>query len=194
MLFGIRRIWAAVYFDHLSGPILQQKGLEVKYSEVIVAEPRIHIVLVEPEIPQNTGNIGRTCVGLGARLHLVGDLGFSLDQRELKRAGLDYWPSLDWRRNKSWESILSTLPSDSDLSFFSTKGQVSFWDKKYTSPSFLIFGSESRGFPAGFYREYKNLLVRIPTGPGIRSLNLATAAGVASFEAARQLDAVPSRV
>ena len=147
----------------------------------------LHIVLVEPEIPGNTGNAGRTCVGLGAPLHLVGRLGFSINERELKRAGLDYWPKLAFRSYADWPTFLATLPKDADLCFFSTKGTVSLWEKRFVRPSYLVFGSESRGFPPSFYETYRDRLVRIPVCPEIRSLNLATAVGVAAFEAARQL-------
>jgi len=152
-----------------------------------MTQASINIVLIEPEIPQNTGNIGRTCVGLGATLHLVGRLGFSLEDKTLQRAGLDYWPKLALERYADWENFLSSVPPGSDLSFFSTHGKKSLWQKKFGTRSYLVFGSESRGFPAAIYQTYESDLIRIPIGPGIRSLNLATAAGVAAFEAARQL-------
>jgi tRNA (cytidine/uridine-2'-O-)-methyltransferase len=147
----------------------------------------LNIVLVEPEIPQNTGNVGRTCVGLGATLHLVGQLGFSLDERALKRAGLDYWPKLKLRVHDSWESFL-TCEKPENTYFFSTKGATSLWDTKISGPAYIIFGKESSGFPPKFYSQYASKLVRIPVLDTIRSLNLATAVGVAAFEAARQLE------
>lgn len=152
----------------------------------------LNIVLVNPEIPQNTGNIGRTCVGLGATLHLVGRLGFSLDARDLQRAGLDYWPRLKWVRHDQWTSFESTLAPDASMVLFSTKGSRLLWDVQFRKPAYLVFGSESRGFPPSFYRERASEMVRIPIGPEIRSLNLATAAGVVAFEAARQWNLVPS--
>jgi len=152
-----------------------------------MTETNINIVLIEPEIPQNTGNIGRTCVGLGARLHLVGDLGFSLKSTDLKRAGLDYWPKLNFVQHKNWAEFQKTIPAEANLCFFSTHGRRSFWEKKFETPLYLIFGSESKGFPKTFYRDYKDELLRIPIGPEIRSLNLATAVGVVAFEAVRQL-------
>jgi tRNA (cytidine/uridine-2'-O-)-methyltransferase len=147
----------------------------------------INIVLVEPEIPQNTGNIGRTCVGLEATLHLVGKLGFSLEAKDLKRAGLDYWPKLHLVRHDTWADFQSQLPSNADVSYFSTHGKRSLWEKKFSTPCYLVFGSESHGFPKIFYERYKDDLFRIPIGPEIRSLNLATAVGAAAFEAARQM-------
>jgi tRNA (cytidine/uridine-2'-O-)-methyltransferase len=150
----------------------------------------LNIVLVEPEIPQNTGNVGRTCVGLGATLHLVGRLGFSLDERALKRAGLDYWPKLNLAVHENWDSFLGSAASD-HFYFFSTKGKKPLWNVKMSAPAYLIFGKESSGFPPRFYSDYEDKLVRIPVLDTIRSLNLATAVGVAAFEAARQLELAP---
>lgn len=151
-----------------------------------MAESHLNVVLIEPEIPQNTGNVGRSCVGLGARLHLVGKLGFSLDSAQLKRAGLDYWPKLDLHIHESWECFMKTVSQEADFSFFSTHGTLSYWDKEYRFPQYLIFGSESRGFPVAFYQRYLDQLIRIPIASSIRSLNLATAVGVALFEVKRQ--------
>ncbi len=147
----------------------------------------LHIVLVEPEIPQNTGNIGRTCVGLDATLHLVGKIGFSLADKDLKRAGLDYWPKLKIERHLAWEEFLARRNLESQMVFFSTHGKKSLWDIKIQSPCYLVFGSESRGFPPSFYERYADDLVRIPINGEIRSLNLSTSAGVAAFEAMRQI-------
>jgi tRNA (cytidine/uridine-2'-O-)-methyltransferase len=149
----------------------------------------LHIVLVEPEIPQNTGNIGRTCVGLNAALHLVGELGFSLAERDLKRAGLDYWEKLDLRRHATWADFLMQIEQGARMHFFSTHGENYLWDRYFELPCYLIFGSESRGFPPSFYDTYKKDLVKIPISGEIRSLNLSTAVGVAAFEAVRQSNA-----
>ena len=149
----------------------------------------IHIVLIEPEIPQNTGNIGRTCVGIGAELHLVGKLGFSLADKDLKRAGLDYWPKLKVTLHKDWDEFLRQVPSEDKLCFFSTHGTVPLWKKKFTRGCYLVFGSESKGFPRFFYEKYKDSLIRIPVSGDIRSLNLSVSAGVAAFEALRQMTA-----
>ena len=162
-------------------PILSQGVL------YLVQPPLIHIVLIEPEIPQNTGNIGRTCLGLGAALHLVGKLGFSLEEKALKRAGLDYWSKLKLYRHRNWETFLSVLPDTAHLSFFSKHGTRSMWETPFAPPVYLVFGSESRGFPPSFYKTYKDRLIRIPIQDEIRSLNLSTAVGVAAFEVARQM-------
>jgi tRNA (cytidine/uridine-2'-O-)-methyltransferase len=151
------------------------------------SKPELHLVLLEPEIPPNTGNIGRTCVGLGATLHLVGKLGFSLDSKLLKRAGLDYWPKLKFHVHAEWAAFEKMLPPDADVNFFSTHGTQSLWSKTFRTPCYLIFGSESKGFPKDFYQRYKDRLIRIPVGKDIRSLNLSVAAGVAAFEVARQM-------
>jgi tRNA (cytidine/uridine-2'-O-)-methyltransferase len=150
-------------------------------------DPQLHVVLIEPEIPGNTGNIGRTCVGLGVPLHIVGKIGFKLDDAHLKRAGLDYWPKLQLKMYADWDTFLASLPAAARLYFLSTKGSTSVWDVKFASPAYVIFGSESRGFPPSFYQTYREQLVRIPIKADIRSLNLATAAGVVAFEVARQL-------
>ncbi|MFN0117020.1 MAG: tRNA (cytidine(34)-2'-O)-methyltransferase [Elusimicrobiota bacterium] len=147
----------------------------------------INIVLIDPEIPGNTGNVGRTCIGLDATLHLVGKIGFSLEDKYLKRAGLDYWPKIKLEVHSKWEDFLAQVPQGTQMHFFSTHGTVPFWDKKFAPPVFLIFGSEGHGFPKNFYETYKSDLVKIPVTENIRSLNLATAVGAAAFEAARQL-------
>lgn len=147
---------------------------------------KINIVLVNPEIPQNTGNVGRTCLGIGATLHLVGKLGFSLDASALRRAGLDYWTSVDVKRHETWDEFVATVPAEAQTAFFSTKGEQNFWNVKFRFPLYLVFGAESSGLPPDFYSRFKDKLYRIPIESGIRSLNLATAVGVAAFEAVRQ--------
>ena len=150
----------------------------------------LHIVLIEPEIPQNTGNIGRTCVGLSAPLHIVGKTGFSLTQKEIKRSGLDYWDKLQLHQHKSWDDFVKTTAPSSTLLFLSTKGAKTIWESSYQAPLYLIFGSESRGLPPSFYERYRSHLVKIPMSSDIRSLNLATSVGVAAYEAARKLGAL----
>jgi len=146
-----------------------------------------HIVLLEPEIPWNTGNIGRTCLAAGARLHLVGRLGFHLDEKQVKRAGLDYWEKVDLRRHDSWESFLDTLPEGADLFFFSTKGRRSLWEAKFKEGAYLIFGRETAGFPKKFHEKYGKRMYRIQQVEGpVRSLNLSTSVGIALYEALRQ--------
>jgi len=147
----------------------------------------IHVVLIEPEIPWNTGNVGRTCLGAGAELHLVGRLGFQLDQKQVQRAGLDYWEKVVVHRHDTWEKFLESLPTDAALFFFSTKGTKVYWDIAFPENAYLIFGKETAGFPKSFYEIYKDRLYRIPQkDESIRSLNLSTSVGIILFEAIRQ--------
>jgi tRNA (cytidine/uridine-2'-O-)-methyltransferase len=146
-----------------------------------------HVVLIEPEIPWNTGNVGRTCLGAGAELHLVGRLGFQLDDKQVQRAGLDYWEKVTVRRHDTWEKFLETLGPHAPLFFFSTKGAKSLWDIAFPSGAYLIFGKETAGFPKDFYSLYQDRMYRIPQKEeSIRSLNLSTSVGIALFEALRQ--------
>ena len=149
----------------------------------------MHVVLIEPEIGANTGNIGRTCVGLGAKLHLVGKLGFELTDRRLKRAGLDYWPHLDFVHHPDWDSWWRTVPDPARVFFFSTKATVSHYDTGFREGDWLVFGRETRGLDPWVLEKFPENLRRIPmTGP-IRSLNVSTAVAVAMFEAFRQMGA-----
>ncbi len=147
---------------------------------------RFHIVLVAPEIPQNTGTIGRLCVSTDVKLHLIEPLGFSLDEKHLKRAGMDYWPHLELAVYGNWDEFLAAN-SEAHLLFFSTKGAATYWDISYPEESFLVFGSESHGFPPEFYERYHDRLATIPMeGKFYRSLNLANAASIVLYEALRQ--------
>jgi len=146
----------------------------------------MNIVLINPEIPFNTGNIGRTCVATGTMLHLVGKLGFKISDKEIRRSGLDYWVNLNYKLYKDFDEFLGTVERPENIFFFSTKGQKSFWDIKYPADSYLVFGSESAGFPKEIYETYKDRLYKIPmTGP-VRSLNLSSSAAIVLFEALRQ--------
>lgn len=147
----------------------------------------LNIVLVNPEIPFNTGNIGRSCVATGTMLHLVGKLGFKIESKEIRRSGLDYWPNLNYRRYADWEEFLAeNHPKEENLFFLSTKGTKSYWDARFADNSYLVFGAESCGLPKNFYTRYKDRLYTIPmTGP-VRSLNLSSSAAVVLFEALRQ--------
>lgn len=146
----------------------------------------MNIVLYEPEIAWNTGNIGRTCVAAGASLHLVGRLGFRLEGKEMRRAGLDYWPKLKLVRHADFEAFRFSLPPEASVFAFSTKARRSYWEASYPPGSYLLFGRESAGLPDSALSLYKNSLLRIPMGPGARSLNLSTAAALALYEALRQ--------
>lgn len=147
---------------------------------------RINVVLFEPEIALNTGAIGRTCVAAGARLWLVRPLGFHIDDRHRRRAGLDYWEHLDWRVVDHLDEVVAVLGRDR-LWSFSTKAQVSYTDVAYEAGDALVFGPESRGLPMRWLEARPDRLVRIPIRPEARSLNLANAAAIAVFEAVRQL-------
>ncbi len=146
-----------------------------------------HIVLVAPEIPQNTGTIGRLAVSTDAVLHLIDPLGFSLEDKYLKRAGLDYWKFLKLHRWKNWEEFLAERTPDARLLFFSTHGERSYFDEKYLPGDYLVFGRESAGLPREFYTRYRESLRVIPMpGEHSRSLNLANAVSIVLYEALRQ--------
>ncbi len=149
----------------------------------------IHVVLVHPEIHWNTGNAGRSCLAVGATLHLVEPLGFSLDEREVKRAGLDYWEHVDLRVWPSWDALERELPSLGDPFFFSTKAQPLFWDAPLGEPSdvVLVFGRETGGLPHELHARYADRFVRMPIESSrVRSLNLSTSVAVALYEVLRQ--------
>jgi tRNA (cytidine/uridine-2'-O-)-methyltransferase len=149
-------------------------------------EPILHVVLVEPEIPQNTGTTARLCAATATRLHLVGPLGFSLEDRYLRRAGLDYWPSVDLAVHTDWESFRLEHPRAS-LWLFSARASRSYTDVRYRPGDFLVFGGETSGLPSALLAEKRNRLLRIPMrGTVVRSLNLANAAAIVAYEALRQ--------
>lgn len=149
----------------------------------------LDIVLMQPEIPHNTGAIGRLCVGLGARLHLVRPLGFHLDDKSVKRAGLDYWEWLDVSVHDNWEAFLEAR-RPSRLAFLSTHGEKSLYELSFREGDALVFGSESAGLPSSFYERYRESLFRIPMpGEHARSINLANAVSIAAYEAFRQISA-----
>ena len=145
----------------------------------------MNIVLVEPEIHWNTGNIGRTCVGTGTGLHLIGPLGFSLDAKEVRRAGLDYWEKVDLRVYADWAGFEGSLPDGAPLLMFSAEAKREFWEAPYRSSSYLVFGKESTGLNPSLRKRYADRLYRIPHNTEIRSLNLSTAAGIVLYEALR---------
>ena len=147
----------------------------------------IHVVLVEPEIHWNTGNAGRTCLAVGAQLHLVEPLGFSLDDREVRRAGLDYWERVHPRVWKSWDEIEAALPELGEPFFASPDAERTVWDVRYPERTVLVFGGESLGLPAPIRARHRNRLVRLPMqDPELRSINVSTAVGVYAFEVLRQ--------
>ena len=146
----------------------------------------MNVVLVHPEIPHNTGAIGRLCVGLDARLHLIKPLGFSLRASALKRAGLDYWDHLRLAVHSDWDAFLAA-EAPARLFFASTQGVRSCYDCVFAKDDFLVFGSETTGLPGSFYARYAEHLFRIPMpGAHARSINLANAVAIVLYEAYRQ--------
>ena len=145
----------------------------------------INIVLVEPEIPQNTGNIARTCAATGASLHLVKPLGFEIDDRKLKRAGLDYWDKLDITYYENLEDFFEKNP-DAAFFCFTTKAQHCYTDVKYPEKVFLMFGKETKGLPEELLFANPERCVRIPMRDTLRSLNLSNSAAIAVYEVLRQ--------
>jgi tRNA (cytidine/uridine-2'-O-)-methyltransferase len=153
-----------------------------------------HVVLVQPEIHWNTGNAGRSCLASGAALHLVEPLGFSLDERQVKRAGLDYWEHVDLRVWPSWKQFEAQLPALGEPFFFSTKAKWPFWDAPMgaAASSVLIFGRETGGLSPEIHEKYADRFVTMPIlSPRVRSLNLSTAVGIALYEVLRQRRNLP---
>jgi len=147
-----------------------------------------HVVLVHPEIHWNTGNAGRSCLAAGASLHLVEPLGFSLSERELRRAGLDYWKHVPLQLWKSWASFEEALPSLGRPFLFTTKTDRSYWDAPFTGDSVLIFGRETGGLPDDVRERYADHAYTMPIhSPHVRSLNLSTCVGIALYEVMRQV-------
>ena len=145
-----------------------------------------NVVLVEPEIAANTGNIGRTCVGLNAKLHLVGKLGYSITDRRLKRAGLDYWPYLDFVHHPNWDAWWEGVSDPTRVFFFTTKATTSLYETKFQPGDWLVFGKETKGLDPGIVSRFPDRARRIPMIGPIRSLNLATSVAIALFEGYRQ--------
>lgn len=149
--------------------------------------PQLHVALVEPEIHWNTGNVGRTCLAAGAQLHLIEPLGFSLDERQVRRAGLDYWPRVAPRVWATWDAFEAELPRLGPAFFFTASAPRAHWDVAFPSPCVLVFGRESVGLPPSLIARHPDACVRIPMAAGsIRSLNLSTAAALGIYEVVRQ--------
>ena len=154
----------------------------------------LHVALWEPEIPPNTGNIARLCAATGARLHLIGRLGFRLDDKSLQRAGLDYWPAVDYVRHVNFEEFMKSLehpPNDlGGLWIVETPGEMPYTRAAFADGDCLLFGNESNGLPAGIREMCAGRVLGIPMPTGkVRSLNLATAVGIVLYEAIRQVHA-----
>ncbi len=156
-------------------------------NESELYEPRFHIVLYQPEIPPNTGAIGRTCVALHAKLWLVRPLGFQLNEKTLRRAGLDYWKNLNWEVVDHWEQLLQKL-DDCRFWHFTKTANQSFWETEFRPTDVLVFGSETSGLPASILELDQSRNLKIPTSDGVRSLNLSSAVAVAGYEVFRQIN------
>ena len=148
----------------------------------------LHIILFNPEIPQNTGNIGRLCAITACRLHLIHPLGFSISDKHLRRSGMDYWHSLDIHHHDSWEAFMVSKSSPKRLWLFTTKADQAYWNASYKDEDGLVFGNEGHGAPAWLHEQLTGYRITIPhVNNELRSLNLSTAAGIATYEALRQL-------
>jgi tRNA (cytidine/uridine-2'-O-)-methyltransferase len=159
----------------------------------MIRHPPFHIVLVRPEIPQNTGSIARLVAATKTRLHLVGPLGFSLEDRYLKRAGLDYWPLVDLRTYAAWPDFDAIHHSEraANFKYFSARAERSYLEADYAPGDFLVFGSETKGLGADFLNARRAATYRIPIfEPGVRSLNLANAVSIVLYEGLRQAGAL----
>jgi tRNA (cytidine/uridine-2'-O-)-methyltransferase len=153
-------------------------------------EPLLHVVLYQPEIPPNTGNIGRSCVAVGAKLWLIKPLGFQINEKELRRAGLDYWPHLEWEAVENWDELATRLaaPLAAGRAWFFTKhAEQPYTAVAYQAGDVLVFGSESSGLPRELLAPYPEQTVRVPMRPPVRSLNLSATAAAAMYEAVRQI-------
>ena len=158
------------------------------FSIGAVSDVNFHIVLVEPEIPQNTGSVARLAAATHAWLHIVRPIGFALEDRHLKRAGLDYWPNVMFSVHESLAAIEPLLPADRTF-VFTKQAMRSYWDAEMPRGSVLVFGRESAGLPEDFVDRWSRQAVCIPTTGGVRSLNLATAAGIGGYEVVRRISA-----
>ena len=150
---------------------------------------KLNIVLVEPEIPQNTGNIARTCAALGAKLHLVYPLGFSISEKQVKRAGLDYWDKLDIEEHMNFKTFLEKYkPEENNMFFVTTKGKHVYSEPKYSEMDevFALFGKETKGLPEDILQKYIDKTIRIPMREGLRSLNLSNSVAIVAYDIFRQ--------
>ena len=150
---------------------------------------KLNIVLVEPEIPQNTGNIARTCAALGAKLHLVYPLGFSISEKQVKRAGLDYWDKLEIEEHLNFKSFLEKYkPEEHNMFFVTTKGKHVYSEPKFNEMDevFALFGKETKGLPEDILQKYIDKTIRIPMREGLRSLNLSNSVAIVAYDIFRQ--------
>ena len=151
--------------------------------------PQINVVLHNPQIPQNTGNIGRMCAVLNARLHLIHPLGFEITDAKLKRSGMDYWKSLDVRHYANWQEYKSSPAASKRMWLLTTKAEKTLFEAEFEAGDALVFGSEDRGAPDFLHDELRLFRIKIPQpNAAMRSLNLSTSAGIAAYEMYRQLN------
>ena len=179
--------------EHLAsrqGRHYKQPGSLAQAAMPATYQPQLHVALYQPEIPYNTGSVGRTCVAVGAKLWLVRPLGFRVDDYYLRRAGLDYWEHLAWQVVDDWEALAAEL-GERRYWLFTKKAERSYLDIEYRPGDVLVFGSESAGLPDKLLANYGDHQLRIPTRPDVRSLNLSNAVAVAAYEALRQWGAGP---
>lgn len=146
----------------------------------------LHVALIEPQIPPNTGNIARLCAATDSSLHLIGPPGFSLEDRDLRRAGLDYWEHVDLWQHPDWRTFREAISRDRCL-YFSANATRSIWEARFHPNSCLVFGNETQGMPERILEKHPERCFRIPMGGPVRSLNLATAVGIVLYEALRQV-------
>lgn len=158
------------------------RGDKLRYSAL---EPPFRVVLVEPEIPPNTGAVARTCVATSTPLHKVGELGFSLDEHQVRRAGLDYWPLLDLSRHVDLTAFQAAHP-DARLHLLSANAERSYLEAEFAPGDALVFGRESVGLPPALLEQHADRVIGIPTAGGVRSLNLSNAVAIVLYEALRQ--------
>ena len=150
---------------------------------------KVNGVMVEPEIPQNTGNIARTCAALGAKLHLVHPLGFNISEKAVKRAGLDYWDKVEIEEHESFEKFLEKYkPEENDMFFVTTKGKHVYSEPEYKKMDevYLLFGKETKGLPEDILKKYIDKTIRIPMRPTLRSLNLSNSVAIVVYDVYRQ--------
>ena len=152
---------------------------------------KLNVVLVEPEIPQNTGNIARTCAAIGAKLHLVYPLGFSISEKQVKRAGLDYWDKLDIEEHLNFKEFLEKYkPEENNMFFVTTKGKHVYDEPDYGKMDeiFILFGKETKGLPEDTLKKYLDKTIRIPMREGLRSLNLSNSVAIVAYDICRQTE------
>lgn len=151
-----------------------------------LSNPLFHVVLYQPDIPPNTGNIGRTCVAIGAKLWMVKPLGFSLDAKQLRRAGLDYWPHLDYEVTEDWADLTRKLPIER-MWFVEKDGTKLYTEAQFLHGDILVFGSETNGIPPEMMQAHADRTLRLPMRKQVRSINLASSASAIAYEALRQM-------